>query len=462
VGDGVNFQEAMSGRAGVAGARWLVLSGSARKVLRRTLAGLLPDGEPIGAMRLHRAKFKPAGKLTAFYDVQVGGASRPVTVVWSVEGKDKGPDPRAATMLAEAQRAGLAAPFRELEAREPAWGLRVTVFPLDPSHPQLVRLADPAHVAELLAAAWSLGDGARTAYTVTPVRYRPRQRHVLRYDPVGAGETVFAKLYRGEGEAARADRIATRVADRLEGSPSGVVAARPLALLPDDETVLYPLVPGRPLTGLLRRGGEPLAQRLDQAGVALRWLHEGPPELADELEHRPFEAEAADIARAGAHLGVLLPSAAEELAGLLERAGAMHAALEQEPPRFTHSDYKSDHLWIAPDRVTLIDFNTCALADPALDIGKFLADLRWWHAAAGLDPTWAQDRFLDGYGELSGARMARARLYEVLVLAKIAIRRVRVFDADWEVRTSALLGRAVDLLAQLDGYAKKSAESTIR
>ena len=48
-----------------------------------------------------------------------------------------------------------------------------------------------------------------------------------------------------------------------------------------------------------------------------------------------------------------------------------------EKPTFTHADFKSDHLLTTPQGLTLIDFDTCTLTNPALGIGKFLADLEW-------------------------------------------------------------------------------------
>jgi hypothetical protein len=70
----------------------------------------------------------------------------------------------------------------------------------------------------------------------------------------------------------------------------------------------------------------------------------------------------------------------------------------------------------SPQGLTLIDFDTCARADPALDIGKFLADLEWWFTLQGIPGLEeAQAELLKGYvGEREpdhtvNARLARAR-----------------------------------------------------
>src|SRR5207245_7509162 len=103
------------------------------------LQGLLQDGAELRACRLQRVKLKPGRKLTVHYDawVRAGGTEikRPVVVVWDRRGP--GRDPRAAALEAQAVAAGLAAPFRGLFARLPAWNVSVQVSPLDARLPPL-------------------------------------------------------------------------------------------------------------------------------------------------------------------------------------------------------------------------------------------------------------------------------------------------------------------------------------
>ena len=87
------------------------------------------------------------------------------------------------------------------------------------------------------------------------------------------------------------------------------------------------------------------------------------------------------------------------------------AGLPQEEPGFTHSDFKADHVLVTPQGLALIDFDTCSLADPALDVGKFLADLDYWFANFGRDGAGGGPGAVPGgiCGERSG-RTGRARL----------------------------------------------------
>ena len=120
---------------------------------------------------------------------------------------------------------------------------------------------------------------------------------------------------------------------------------------------------------------------------------------------------------------------------VLDRSRVIYRQLPQEPPAFAHGDYKADHLWFGAKGVTLIDFDSSRLADPAADLGKFLADLRWWYLDSGHDGVErAQAEFLAAYAPTRECAL-RARVYEALSLAKIAVRRVRLFSDDWARRT---------------------------
>lgn len=478
----VKLAEALSGRAGADGVRWVVQGAPLRQVVRRELRHALTEPELLGTCRLRRARFRAGSRLRAWYEVGLrsGSASarasqsRQVAVTWTARRGDGARRAEGATaaMAAAAVDAGLAAPFRSLEAEVPTLGLRLLVWPLDPSHPQLIRVADPRHVPEMLAAAAPTASGPpalrpSSGYAVQAVRYRPGQRHVLRYAPLGGagggdGPALFAKLYR-DGGAARAFEIGEWIAARMRFDHRGVTAVRPLAWVPDDDVVLYAELGGEPLT---RRLGEPdaaLARHLGRAGAALRHLHGiAPPAHAAGMPAFDLGAELRSLEGAAGRLGAVLPSAGAGLAALLDRAAAVHERLPRETPALAHGDYKADHVWVAPGGrgLTVIDFDSCCLAEPAVDLGNFLADLQWWYASRTEHTlAWARQRFLDGYAaagepsarDLPTARLRRARLYEALALGRITSHRGRVFDRAWVDRTEALIACAAEILTELEG-----------
>ena len=466
----VRLQEALSGEAGIEGVCWVLGGRLMRRVIREELRGLLSNPSHLGPCVLRRAKFKPGRKLTAYFDVGLAKAAgrrvRSIEVTWQPEGSSSlsSRDPRETDLESEAVAGGIAAPFSRLSARDPLLGMRIMVAPLDAAYPHLVRVSSPDHVAALVTRLKkdSVDGDSRalpSAVDVTAVRYRPGQRHVLRYDffsPDGriqSGETLFAKLY-NEGEDAAAFRVATGIADWVSSSTEAS-AIRPLAHLSEDGLIVYPELAGVPLSHYPAvRAAGPLAQ----AGEVLRALQQAPVQLFDDVRPHSFAGEARAVARAAEHVGPLLPDAGAAIARILERVAAVEARLPGESPVLAHGDYKADHVWVGRKGITLIDFNTCSLADPALDLGKFLADLHWWYAAGGEEQLLGVQRsFLEGYGDgVEPVRLLRARLYEVLILTKITVRRVRLFDRRWASKTDGLLRRAEGLVGRLEEAVSRS------
>jgi len=259
---------------------------------------------------------------------------------------------------------------------------------------------------------------------------------------------VFAKIYNSE-KGARTFEVVTRVADWFTSSGASITTVRPLRYVPADAVVLYPCVSGTPLSSLLQDPGADAASYLRLAGNALKALHRTPTDLI-ELRPHSFAKEIKGIVSASEHIRALLPETAAQIQSILADAQALHERLAQEPPGFAYGDFKADHLWATPAGLILIDFDTSYLFDPAIDLGKFLADLHWWYDRYNLPGVeQAREQFLAGYDAGLAERVARARLYEVLVLVKSTVRRVRLFDADWEQRTARLIDTAAGLLREL-------------
>ena len=367
--------------------------------------------------------------------------------------------PDLAETQADAVRRGVAAPFRQLTADLPEWSMHIQVWPLDAHFPQLVRLSDPRYARDVVAGAYAAASevapqrAPATQYAVASIRYRPGKRHVLRYDPLdtaGRGAT-FAKLYPSE-KGRRVFRVATQAAKWLEEHGEGVSAARPLAHFDEDAVLLYPRVFGESLSKRLRHPSQGVARCLERAGAALHALHHLPQAVAGPLMVHDFAAEIREVERDIAHVPALLPSVGAAIGALLDRARALHERLPQEPPTFTHRDFKCEHLLVTPRGLTLIDFDRCALADPAFDVGKFLADLQFWFTVYNQDGLEkAQEQFLAGYAPgAPGERLIRARLYEAVELVQMTVLRVRLFDHHAARRTERLIGRAQAVMNNLE------------
>jgi aminoglycoside phosphotransferase (APT) family kinase protein len=474
-----NIGEILSGQHGLAGVQALLMGEPAQEKLRDVVCTLLDPSDRARwlsvACDLQRAKFKPGRKLTAYYDLHLreqngaGECVRPIAVVWArpgaarTLGQHNDDDSLTQTLESDALQRGLAAPFEKLAASAPVqevnatcnWEMNIQISPLDPSYPHLVRLSDPRYIREMLAA----HSAAASDYVVVSIRYRPGQRHVLRYDPVDATPapgpgTVYAKLYTAQSRR-HFSAMANKVADFLAVCAPEVTALRPQAIIAEDNTILYPWVNGVPLSRHPHSPGRAMTQRLVQTGTMLRALHGAQPIPIQGLPSLDFGAEIKAIARTCEHIEVLLPSVGQAIHRLLQEAQDLYAALPQEAPTFIHGDFKADHVLLASPphpALTLIDFDSCALADPSFDIGKFLADLDWTYARtnqSGLARV--QNDFLTGYNlHPAHPRLRRARIIEALILVKITAHRVALFDSAWAAHTTALIERAGAVLQHIE------------
>ena len=461
----MHIADALSGSAGLEGIRWM-LTRAPLRALRHELAALLTDPGMLGSCYLRRVRFKPGHKLIAYYDatIRVAGnrrdSFRPVFVVWGSykDGAQSTVTADRTEMEAEAVRRGVSAPFKKLAADNRELRMHLRISPLDVRFPQLVRACDPEYVRDMVAGAYGSSDRALDnipigRYSVTSVRYRPAQRHVLRYDPLDAPnrEALFAKLYATGEDGERIFRLAIQIEEWLAECGEGVTSSRPLAHMVDDGVILYPQVKGTPLSERLRHPTQGSASSLNRAGAALYALHRLPRSVAGPLKSYDFAAEVEQISRTSEHVCALMPSVGATLKALLERAGELYERVPVESPAFVHGDFKAEHVWVTSSGLTLMDFDKCHEGDPALDLGKFLADLQFWCAVYGRQELrQAQEQFLAGYG--SGAsveRVIRARLYEAIELVKQTVRRVRRLGHGWARRTERLISCAQTVLDDL-------------
>ena len=425
----------MSGAAGSRGVREF-LCGTAPADVAAALARCLPAGSEVAVPAPLRVKLKPGRSLTVWYDVAVPGAGTPprsVVVTWPAAGVAL---PGSAPELEEEARArGVLAPFVRARAVTPDGAACVRVSPVDTAFPQLVRLHDPAYLAGALRTA-----GVRVDHvpSVRSVRFRPGQRHVLRVQ--AGGPALFAKIYR-DHTGPYAVAVAQWAADAFAAAGLDDVSSGRGAYVATDRMALWPEVAGRPLSALLTGGGPAAAEAVSRAGAALRALHEAPPPAG--LRPRPdVTTAAAETLRAAQVIDVLLPAVGALLRDVVRRAVATLLALPGEPPAFVHGDYKCDNILAGDAGLHLLDFDRSGYGDPAADVGKFLADLRW---CVGGDPARTaalHAAFLAGYGPADGNRLARAGAHDMLLAPRLAGRRAPVHDPAWEQRVTSAVGAA--------------------
>ncbi len=465
----MNQEEILSGNAGLAGVQQVINGQSSRRLLRSEVQRMLQPGYRAGPFHLTRAKYKPGRKLNAYFNflaIEASGQASGLVhlaVTWKKELDGDHQADGWSQLQEEANRAGLMPVQCELWRDLRDRGISLQIWPFDPEFPHLVRLGNASHVAEVFASLGITQDPKLTP-VITPIRYRPGERHVLRYEipspeeTSGRAQRLYAKLYSNAQDAAKAYRIANRVVDWLAVNDMGLQGNRPEAISQEDAVIFYPHAAGIPLSHQLHRSRRWLATQLQTIGTGLAVLHNGPETLQADLKQNTFANEARVVKRASEHVQILLPETYNKILEILDKAQEQYSKLPQEKPTFTHADFKSDHLLTTSRGLTLIDFDTCTLTDPALDLGKFLADLEWWftlEGVSGVDE--AQAKLLKGYlGErvsdptLHG-RLARARLFYALILTKIVVRRVPIYKKEWGTKTAQMIERASQVLDKAIG-----------
>ena len=263
-------------------------------------------------------------------------------------------------------------------------GVRLYPFPRDPELPALATAADPAALTRVLRG--TLPDGGRRLLgcRIQLLRYRPGKRVTLGVDLRRAqahpSEAYVMKAYddgrKAAAVAAEADGLAA-LAD--PGAPLRFAPVR--AHVPDLSLVVQGRVRGARLDTMLSASGPAAAAALHRAAVALAALHRMPP-VGER--RRPVDIELARFATRSARVSSVDTVAGRSLAHLAACLAATAGEVAPGAVGLVHGDCKPSQFLLGDDRrVVLLDLDSCGRADPASDVGTFLATLRQ-HAARRL------------------------------------------------------------------------------
>jgi hypothetical protein len=357
----------------------------------------------------------------------------------------------------------------------------VQEFPVDPKLPHLDAVMAPSGHPALAAA---LESTARRVHDVPserpllgiaaePVRYKPGDRCVLRYrlrfgSPDGASSTsthtLIAKLYREAGEAEAADDLLSRLRGQAglgwTARALGVVPGLPLALTEDLGSGRDP-VPARSGLDVVHPGSGDALDVVGRAARALAELHTSGLGT-DDLTMRTGADEAGKAAKRARLIEQYVPELAPVVRQVADTVCAGLTGLPADTLRPGHGSYKPSQLMVRDGAVFLVDFDQFCLADPALDVGYFLAYLRpaglwyrragrraWFEAAADAFRTSYLDRLAER-GESADTRTGiarRAPVFEAALLLKIAARRANRLHSPRPGEVAAVLDEVARSLA---------------
>lgn len=371
-----------------------------------------------------------------------------------------------------------------VEMPRSATDVLVRPFPADPDLPTLSRALDPVLMREVLGRVvpGTGGDRGVGRCTVDVIHYPRRGRCVLRYRlSLGAGgegelrhPVVFGKVYGDDTAPAAASglRLLRNGLRRLP-KPLRIDVPRPLAVVPSLRLLLVEPIAGRPsLPGLLKDSCDPAGQppgsalpdavRSAARTASAVHLCAAPP---TGLPVRDLDGERTVTEQELSLLEPVWPDTAARLRRGLSRA--LEALPEHRRPTgwpvtpvLAHGDFTPSQVLLDDSgRAGLVDVDTLCLAEPAVDLGRFLAyqhvigirrSRDAWPLLEDLTALFVES-YLDAWPPPGGAPatdvqevlLARTAAHHALALARIGA------SACWQLKDDRL-GAAIDVLEARD------------
>jgi aminoglycoside phosphotransferase (APT) family kinase protein len=321
-------------------------------------------------------------------------------------------------------------------------GVRLFRFPDDPDLPGLRDVADPVTLRAALRSVWP-GAGPILRCRVGLLRYRPGKRATLAVEARGASagparrsvvERYVVKSYHDPAKAAAVAAEAVLLAATGDpGAPLRFAAVH--AHLPDLSLVVQEHLTGTRLDQVARAPGPEAGRAFRRAARALAALHHRP------VVSRRTRAVDAEVARFGARAGrvaAVHPATGAALESLAFRLADTAGEVPTDAVGLVHGDCRPSQFLLCDEReVALLDLDSCGRADPAGDVGTFLATLRQHTLrqvlAGRTTPSGARTQaalaelFLEAYLEAAGAAAdpdlrRRISWFEAVALERKALR----------------------------------------
>jgi len=253
----------------------------------------------------------------------------------------------------------------------------VQVFPFDRRLPSLPRvLSGPwPELQQRLLARFGPGRWQIQAHTVEPLRYRTELGGVVRYTLCARNGTAsrsetkrfYAKVYRGQrGEETH--QLFRQLCGNTGAARKDFTVVNPVAYCDERSCLVLEEAGGCSLQDVFLNGGasRAAARRVARAVAAFNQSDLHPV-------HRHTRADQVGVlTRAAALVRWACPAAAPRLDQVVDEVSAR---LEEVTGAPVHWDLKTDHIFLGAERVTFVDLDTVALADPVRDPAHLLAHI---------------------------------------------------------------------------------------
>jgi hypothetical protein len=245
--------------------------------------------------------------------------------------------------------------------------------------------------------------------------------------------SVVAKMYKSHGDLGR--RVAAVMTDlRCNGfgGDSDIRIPKPISYLSDVRVLLMEDVLGAPVSCLVNV--DPVVG-VKAAGRALAQVHRCPLRVA--ARHAVVD-ELSLLERWVDLIWEIDTAAAPAMTAALARVRSDLAHCRGAEATLVHRDFYEKQVAVGDQRTVLIDFDTLALGDPALDLGNFLAHLRLAELQGRGHSERLSEAFLQGYGKSFSAGVARrTEAYTRSSLLRLAC--LYSFSTRWRGLTQPLL-----------------------
>jgi hypothetical protein len=348
------------------------------------------------------------------------------------------------------------APFRTPVALIEPLNMVVYVFPIDGELPVLVDVTDPEKMRALLGE--MLRDSLDSNLTVQDClvelgHYGRQHRCVLRYhltvttpgDATPQHMLVYGKIAaddRGALAGPVIDALHAQVLDGNKGYQFNI--PRSFGFRPDLQLALFEAIPGVPQVAQLLKarlkgqaatqpGQLSLEASIDACARIAAALHTSGITLGPR---RTLADELAGLRQGFAGVQHIAPELGAQFQSWLEQVEAYAGSSRSLDLCFSHGDFSYTQLIFEGEQTGLVDFDTVCQAEPALDLGQFLAYVRMAvqkgrksaaPAPAGLTEQLCE-QFLQSYIAASGDQLvdaallrARVPVYELISLLRLAL-----------------------------------------
>ncbi|MDQ3584157.1 MAG: aminoglycoside phosphotransferase family protein [Acidobacteriota bacterium] len=313
----------------------------------------------------------------------------------------------------------------------------VVFFPNDDKLQSLHKLGQAETRRKLLEKLFS-GQPELWEGEMQKLRYKPERRYVAVWRAGGRNVAVLKAYVGGGYEAARASAQAFESRGPLR-------LARLLGRRTRHGVLAFEWLEGRLLSEIISAPDfHPSA--VTTAGAALVELHAQQPRNLVRLERK---IEAARLRRLARWMGDLWPRLAHKTVNLARRI-AEQLLITPDVSAPAHGDFYAQQVLVADGMAAILDLDRAACADPARDLGTFIAHVERDSLRGDFSPNRAaqvKEALLEGYRHQAGNSLPRRiSLHAAAGLLWLAPEPFRYRELDWPERTEAIIERAEQIL----------------